>query len=234
MEASGNLHVVDRNVLSERAYHQLRNSILRGRTRPGTKLIVRILAEEMGLSPTPIKAALTSLEAEGLVESVPYKGFFVPRFTRQDVDEIYTLREVLEGLAAYLTTLRATEEIVLDLGKSLELQHASIESDNLEAYGDHDIAFHKILVKASGNSRLIQVLDSIQGQIRLMVGSSIRGPRRFQQVLQEHKVILQAVKDTDGKRAEVAMRTHIRNVREALMAHVQNFDLESSSDGTDE
>ena len=102
---------INRNVLSKQAYSILRSIILNDQLPAGSQLVVRTLSEKLELSPTPIKSALTALEKEGLVESIPYRGFFVPQLNKEDIFEIYSLREVLEGLAAKLVAQKVTSEL---------------------------------------------------------------------------------------------------------------------------
>src|SRR2546426_4872076 len=113
---------VTNTTLSLEAYRALRSSILNRRLPLGSKLLVRALAEEQGLSPTPIKEALAVLAKEGLVVAVPHRGYFIPRLSPQDIEEIYSLREVVEGLAARLAAERGTQQLVERLQNLLDRQ----------------------------------------------------------------------------------------------------------------
>lgn len=107
-----------RLTLQAEAYRVLRSAIIDRRIPAGTKLLVRTLAEQLDLSPTPIKGALAALEREGLVTAVPHRGHFVTQISARDIEEIYALREVVDGLAARLAAQAADDRIVRRL-KSL-------------------------------------------------------------------------------------------------------------------
>ena len=228
---------VSRTVLSREAYHRLRALIISGELQAGAQLVVRPLAEKFRLSPTPIKAALAALEREGLVEATPHRGFFVPQLGVKDVREIYALREVLDGLAARLTVenLNAGTSdtgVVEELSKLLESQRESVARGNLDAYRTLDAAFHRVLRRASRNERLVNTAESVHAQVDLLIVSSVRGPKRFGEVLAEHAAVLGAVKSGDAEGAEGAMRAHIRNAGDALLKHQQRASQEASRDSS--
>ena len=207
---------ISRNVLSNQAYTVLRSAILSGQLVAGSQLVVRALSEELDLSPTPIKSALTALEKEGLVKSVPYRGFFVPQLDSEDIFEIYSLREVLEGLAARLAAQKATDELEIHLKSFLKKQQEAFASNDLEAYGDIDLGFHKSIWQASEHKRLIQTAESIHGQVRLLIVDSAITTARQEEVLAEHKAIFQAIIQRDPEAAEYCARRHIRNIYKSL------------------
>jgi len=210
------LGTVKKTKLSEEAYKILRKAILSRRYLPGTRLLVRELAESLGLSPTPIKEALAALEKEGLIRAIPHKGYQVPLLNLEDVREIYELREVLEGLAARLATLKGDPRLGTLLAKILEEQEQAVQQQDLEAYGDLDLAFHRTLWEASSNQRLQQVAENLDGQIRLLISTSAAVPGRLPKSLAEHRFILEKIQKGDAQGAEVAMREHVLKAWRAL------------------
>jgi DNA-binding GntR family transcriptional regulator len=211
---------VGQTTLSREAYRALRTAILERRLPAGRKLVVRVLAEELGLSPTPIKEALAALEREGLVVAVPHRGYHVPRITAHDIEELYALREVVEGLAAARAAERADGALVVQLDRLLTRQRAHVRQGDIQHYGDLDLAFHQLLREASGNARLARVAESFNGQIRLLFGTSAQLPGRLQSSLQEHVGIVRAVKAGDPGAAEAAMRHHVKQAGIALLAYL--------------
>ncbi|MBI5813722.1 MAG: GntR family transcriptional regulator [Meiothermus silvanus] len=205
-----------RTTLNREAYKALRRAILGRKLPPGRKLIVRVLAEELGLSPTPIKEALSALEREGLVVAVPHRGYFVLEPTLEDVREIYRLREVLEGLAARLAVENNGKILPRKLEKVLQRQRKAAEQGDIESYGDLDLSFHRTLWEAASNKRLLAVAETIDGQIRLLINSSAAIPGRLPSSLAEHEAILQAVAAHDPDSAEAAMREHVQQAGRAL------------------
>lgn len=214
-------HAIGRTTLSKEAYRAMRSAILNRRLVPGQKLVVRVLSEELGLSPTPIKEALAALEREGLVAAVPHRGYFIPRITLHDIEELYALREVIEGLAARLAAGRADRGLAASLERLLSRQRAAVRRGDVEEYGDLDLAFHRSLREASGNRRLSRVGDSFGGQIRLLISTSAKLPGRLSASLQEHIAVVEAVRRGDPAAAEASMRRHVREAGVALAAHLR-------------
>ncbi len=213
-------HLIGRTTLSREAYRALRTAILDRRFPPGAKLVVRVLAEDLGLSPTPIKEALAALEREGLVVAVPHRGYHVPRIALQDVEELYALREVVEGLAARLAAQQATERVHAQLNRLLARQRTCAGTGDVERYGDLDLAFHRCLREAAGSGRLARVAEAFDGQIRMLISTSAKLPGRLPASLREHVAIARAVRAEDAAAAEAAMRHHVRQARVALRAHL--------------
>src|SRR5262245_52967838 len=150
------------------AYGELRRAILSGRLASGSHVSVRPLCEEFGLSATPVKAALTALEREGFLVLHTHRGFFVPEVDREDMQELYELREVLDGIAARrAAALPARGELVARLRELQEAQTATVAAHDLSGYGDLDVAFHQLILEAAGNGRLQHVAENMIGQLRL-------------------------------------------------------------------
>lgn len=214
--------MLTRTTLNREAYKALRRAILGRKLPPGRKLVVRVLAEELGLSPTPIKEALAALEREGLVQAIPHRGYFVSNPSPEDIREIYSLREVLEGLAARLAVENNGKTLPKQLEKILAQQRKAAQAGDLEAYGDLDLEFHKTLWEASRNKRLLAVAETIDGQIRLLINSSAVIPGRLPLSLAEHEAVLEAVSRYDAEAAEAAMRAHVQRAKEALTRFFQS------------
>lgn len=213
-------HTLQRTTLNREAYKTLRQAIL-GRTIPsGQKLVVRVLAEQLGLSPTPVKEALSALEREGLVVAIPHRGYFVLEPTLEDIREIYNLREVLEGLAARLAVANDGQALVPKLEKLLTKQRKAADKGDLESYGDLDLAFHRTFWEAAHNRRLLATAETIDGQIRMLINSSAAIPGRLVGSRAEHEAVMSAVRGKDPEAAEAAMRTHVRNAGRALEAYL--------------
>ncbi len=212
---------IGRTTLAREAYRALRSAILDRRLPAGRKLVVRVLAEDLGLSPTPVKEALAALEREGLVVAIPHRGYHVPHITLHDVEELYALREVIEGLAASRAAVKINERLAAQLDRLLERQRICVRDRDMQHYGDLDLAFHHLLRASSGNARLARVAESFNGQIRLLISTSAQLPGRLASSLQEHVAIVRAVKTGDSQAAEAAMRHHVRQAGIALLAYLE-------------
>jgi DNA-binding GntR family transcriptional regulator len=199
------------------AYRELRQAILRGRLAPGSHVTVRPLCEEFGLSATPVKAALTALEREGFLVLHPHRGFFVPEVDREDMRELYELREVLDGIAARrAAALPSRETLVSRLTALVAEQKTEVAAGNLAGYGDLDVLFHQEILTAAGNGRLRQVAENMIGQLRLGRATSARVPGRPAAALVEHEEIVAAIAAGQPPQAERLARRHVRKSANAL------------------
>ncbi|QXE33850.1 GntR family transcriptional regulator [Streptomyces sp. GMY02] len=213
---------VPRNTLLNAAYDHLRAAILEGSLTPGSRVTVRPLTEQLGLSPTPIKAALAALEREGFLIAVPHRGYFVPEATTDDLLELYELREALDGIAARRTAGAPDHDrIAAELSQLLERQREAIEADNLHAYGELDLAFHRLIWESSGNRRLIPIAENLIAQVRLGNRLSARAPGRLPVAIDEHEAILEAIRKGDPRAAERHIRRHVREAGQALQRYLK-------------
>ncbi len=185
--------------------------IIGGELLPGSKVVVRPLTDRLRLSPTPIKSALAALERDGFLVAVAHRGFFVPEVGLSDMDEIYELREVLDGTAARRVAAAPDHaQFVEDVLTPLhEKQSAQLAKGDLVGYRDADLKFHRAIWQASGNARLAQVADNLGGQIRLAWAT--RAPATAPRALREHKAIMQALAAGDVRKADRTSRVHVRN-----------------------
>lgn len=208
---------VSQRTLSNQAYDEIRAAILAGRLRPGSKVVVRPLAEKLGLSPTPVKAALTALEREGFLLARPHRGFFVPETSSADMREIYELREVIDGIAARNAARQADRNNYLaKLEKLYARQQTLVAKGDLSRYSDLDLLFHQTIWQESGNRRLAQVAGNLLGQVRAGSGGSSRVPGRLPVALDEHQALISALRTGDPARAERLARAHVRLSGRAL------------------
>ncbi|MFF3752417.1 GntR family transcriptional regulator [Streptomyces sp. NPDC002018] len=212
---------VPRHTLLNAAYDHLRAAILEGSLTPGSRVTVRPLTEQLGLSPTPIKAALAALEREGFLIAVPHRGYFVPEFTTDDLLELYELREALDGIAARRTAGAPNhDQIAAQLDRLLEKQRKAIEANNLHSYGELDLAFHRLIWEGSGSRRLIPIAENLIAQVRLGNRLSARAPGRLPVAIEEHEAILEAIRKGDPRAAERHIRLHVREAGHALQRYL--------------
>ena len=209
-----------RTVLSDQAYNSLRSAILTGHISLGSQLVVRELSESMDLSPTPIKTALTTLEREGLVVSIPYKGFFVPNYTIKDVLELYSVREAIERKIARLAAMRISRLELHDLENLLEqqLEHAIADTSRV------DLQFHRIIAEASDNQRLIDISQGLHDQLQLFFASISPTTSRFEESYKEHLQVFEALVAKDPDASEQATWQHNYNATTAFLIQQDQAD----------
>jgi DNA-binding GntR family transcriptional regulator len=207
---------VKRTTLSEGAYEAIRRKILTGVLTPSSKLVVATLANGLNLSATPINEALAALEREGLVTYLPHRGYFVSSVTPENVEEVYSVREVFELMAVRLAAQKADQATVERLGAILREAEQSIPLGDTTTFADLDLEFHRVIWTSTDNSLAIRIGELIGGQIRLLVATTARAPGRFRGAFEEHCEVYRAIKNKNPAAAVAAMRKHIRTAKLAL------------------
>ncbi|HHX22609.1 MAG: GntR family transcriptional regulator [Tepidanaerobacteraceae bacterium] len=195
--------------LRELVFAAMREAIVKGELKPGERLMEVQLAEEMGVSRTPVREAIRKLELEGLVVMVPRKGAYVAGLTLKDAANVFEIRGSLEGLAAALAAERITEEEINDLDRVLEDIAKAGEKGDVDTIIKKDMEFHQKLFSATRNERLAQIISNLKEQIDRFRIKSFTNPKRLKSVILEHKKILDAIKNGDAENAEKLARDHI-------------------------
>lgn len=189
----------------------LRQRILDGKYKTGDSLIETRLAEELGVSRTPIREAIRQLELEGLVESIPNKGVIVKGITEQDIEDIYTIRRVLEGLAARWAVEKITDSELEKLKDNFELMEFYTSKDDLDQVAKLNTSFHEIIFNATKSNVLKHILTDFQYYVQWARYKSLKSPGRSQKALEEHRKILDAFIRRDVDDAERLVTEHIVN-----------------------
>jgi DNA-binding GntR family transcriptional regulator len=204
----------DRRKVTDWVYEELKSAIVDLRLAPGDPLREATLADQLGVSKTPIREALTRLEQEGLVETTSFKGAVVTGYSRQDLLEIYELRELLENAAA-----RTAAESMADVDRD-RLDRICRESRKLKK--NHDAAglaalisaFDDVLFEQVRNSRIRALIENLRAHLTRIGHLTAEIPGRIEASVDEHEKIVQAIAARDPEQAEQQMREHIRSVRD--------------------
>lgn len=206
---------------TEQIYRLLRKRILEGKLTPGSRLIERKLAEELNVSKTPVREALVRLDKDGLLDGEVHRGLWVAELTEEEAREIYDLREMLEGLAAREAAKRINQQECRKFTSFVEEFEMHYNRKNFTSYSDTDIKFHNFLIEISANQRLYHLVSHLRAQSRLLMTTSVNLPGRAEASLSEHKSIIQAVVSHNDDLAEKYAREHIRNVKNAVLNHLE-------------
>ncbi|AGA67625.1 transcriptional regulator [Desulfitobacterium dichloroeliminans LMG P-21439] len=193
--------------LREIVFESLREAIINGVLEPGERLMEIQLADEMGVSRTPVREAIRKLELENFVVMIPRKGAYVAGVSHKDVADVFEIRSALEGLAAGLAAERATDEEIEQMERFL-LYHEG-EEMSLEQIVTSDTGFHALVYKASRNERLVQILDNLREQIQRFRATSLSVPGRLKDAIDEHRGIVEALARHDVEEAQVLANAHI-------------------------
>ncbi len=201
----------------DRVYTALKQAILKERLAPGTRLDETKIASDLAVSRTPVREALRLLAAEGLVVLVPHKGAYVARLSVRDAQELYEVREALEGMGARLAAPRGDPVVLAALEYTLSQYAEAVRREDWPQIMRLDTKFHETIARASRNRRLMSAVRIYREQLRLLRQKSVAIPGRPRRSLQEMQAILDALRLRDPEVAERAMRAHIRSVREDVL-----------------
>ncbi|MGI6038371.1 MAG: GntR family transcriptional regulator [Limnochordia bacterium] len=199
--------------LKDQVYHWLRQRIITWDLRPGELLSEKMVADELGLSRTPVREALQRLQQQGLVKVIPRRGVVVSDISIADLREIFQLREAIESYAVWLVT----PTISLEELKAL-IPQEPVEETQRDRWLEQDCAFHNFLVEQTGNARMGQILADLNAHIQRFRVFILDQPGRMREVFLEHHHIVDAISQRDPDRAAACMRDHIRKAREVGLA----------------
>lgn len=203
--------------LREIVFETLREAILTGQLKAGERLMEVQLAEEMGVSRTPVREAIRKLELEGLVVMIPRKGAYVADISTKDIADVFEIRSALEALAAALACERITEDELEELERLLVKIAECAEKNDLETLVQLDTQFHDILYRASRNDRLVQIINNLREHIQRFRTSSLATPGRMRETVEEHKALVEAISSRNVELAQRLAQEHIENAENRLL-----------------
>ncbi len=195
--------------LRNKVFKYIKAQIINGRYIPGESLVESKLAEELGVSRTPIREAIRLLELEGLVETTPNKGAVVLGISPKDVEDIYAIRILVEGLAARWAAERMGPADKKELKKVLELMEFYAQKGDLDEVAELDMKFHQIIYESSGSKILNLTLSNLHQYVQLARLESLKVPSRISKTMAEHYAILESFLDGDPDKAEKVLTEHV-------------------------
>ena len=209
-----------------KAYAALKNVIVGMdiyRSRSDIRLDERQLAQDFGISRTPVREAMAQLEREGFVRSVPRRGVYVVRKTKKEVIELITAWAALEGMAARLITQNASADVT-----SLRDMFATFVDGELRAhldeYSEVNIEFHQSIIRMSGNSVLIDLAENLFTHMRMIRRKTIVERDRVDRSIRDHMNIIEALEARDTARAEALVRDHALGLAEHVAQYADYLD----------
>ena len=207
--------------LRDVVFKTLRQGILTGELKPGERLMEIHLANKLGVSRTPIREAIRKLELEGLVTMIPRRGAEVAQITEKSMKDVLEVRKVLDDLSVELACERITEE-----EKEL-LKNACIDFEEAVKTGDFakiaktDVAFHDIIVAATRNIRLSQMVNNLAEQMYRYRFEYIKDSSQHARLVQEHEEIYQGIVEGNKEKALAAIEAHIDNQEIAVLNQIR-------------
>jgi DNA-binding GntR family transcriptional regulator len=215
---------IENTNLRDQTYDIIKNMIILREIEPGKKINEEHIAKEIQVSRTPIREALCRLENEGIVTIIPRRGAFVSDLTETNVREILLIREVLEGLVVRLAVENMDAKTLQKLSKAIEKVSSIPEEDrDLINYTRSEIDFHSILLNASNNQMLKNMMDMVNAHLQIIRLRTVVIPERAKKTVKEHQQILKAIEKRDADSAEELMRKHVCSVREVALRNIESI-----------
>ena len=203
--------------LRETVCEALRDAIRRGILEPGERLMEVQLAEELGISRTPVREAIRKLEQEGYVIMMPRRGTYVSSVSVHDVKEIFEIRSALESLSTGLAAIRIEPEELEKLRALLAELEGHIERKDIDKIVATDVEFHGLLYQVSRNDRLVAIISNLKEQLARFRTLSMSYPGRLQETLEEHRAMVEAIAAGDVEAARDAAERHMERAEETLL-----------------
>jgi DNA-binding GntR family transcriptional regulator len=188
------------------------------------RLDERSLAEEFGISRTPVREAMAQLEREGFVRSVPRRGVYVVRKTKREVIELITAWAALESMAARLITENASSEEIAALRRMFATFENGEVGVHLDEYSEINIEFHQTIVRLSRNTVLVQLAENLFSHMRMIRRKTIGEKDRADRSIRDHMHIIEALEARDIVRAETLVRDHALGLAEHVAKYADYLD----------
>jgi DNA-binding GntR family transcriptional regulator len=195
--------------LSDRVHQLLRDQIVTGAIEPGARLRVEALAQQLGISSTPIRDALNRLEKDGLISKNPYQGAVVRVFDESEIHDLYELRAGLECIAVRLACLRITEDEVAWLRQHQKVGQTALAEGDMEVYRVYNQDYHSAILKAARNAQLTSVMEGVLLQFHMLTAQTIRVAGRPERAIQEHAQIIDFIEQRKTVEAVKLMEHHV-------------------------
>jgi len=222
MDNLNKLNLDEYKPLRDVVFENLREAILEGKLKPGQRLMEVQLAEQLGVSRTPVREAIRKLELEGLVVMLPRKGAYVANMSLKDVIDVLEIRSSLEGLAASLAAERINPDDIKKLEKiAKEFEDLTIASD-VDTLLKKDVEFHECIFKATNNKKLHQLINSLWEQVYRFRVTYISDYDSSLSIVNEHKLILDAIKKGDNELAKKYATEHIEKAEQFMIERAMN------------
>lgn len=209
--------VSDKYSLRGRVFHKIREDILSGKYKQNEELREATIGEELGVSRTPVREAFRQLELEGLLTIIPNKGAYVTGITAKDVQDIYMIRSLLEGLCVRWVTENISKELMEELEENIYLSEYHEEKGHLEQIAILDNRFHEILYDACESKMLEHLLRDFHQYVYRVRKLTLANVTRGRESTSEHKQIVEAIKEKDAARAESLANAHILRAYENML-----------------
>lgn len=218
MTTNNSLSHLNNKPLREQVVDALRDAIVQGEFKPGQTLVETDLANQLGVSRAPVREALQILNGEGLLETVPYRGTTVRRLTKSDIEELYSLRSVLEVFAVRRIIAHKRPEDIKVLRAHFQDMLETADKGDLRKINDIDRSFHTTLIELSGHSMLISIWSSVTLRVRQVMALLNELNADMKQIAYNHLPLIEAIEAGDEAKATELIAQHIAATGELIAA----------------
>ena len=218
-----NLDLQNHRPLREIVYEELKRQILVGEIAPGTRMMEVELAEDMGVSRTPVREAIRKLEKEGLVTIEPRRGAYASDISIKDMVDVLEVRQMLEGMAASMAAQKVTEEEKIDFVEANSAYKNAVKKGNIEEIIRYDELFHQLIVSYSGNKTLNQLLSQVQELALRFRYIYYDDFSRYENMPVEHEEIEEAIISGDTQKAKVVAEEHVERLKKFVIDEGKNL-----------
>jgi DNA-binding GntR family transcriptional regulator len=201
----------DYELLNQKVYRLLKESIIKGFLEPGTKLLENKIAEEKHVSRTPVREAMQKLAAEGFVKMIPNQTMVVTEVSFEDIKEVLQIRGVLEGLAARIAAKKINRQEIDELEKIVTQMDLYATKKDLLSYCKLSDEFHDFILNICGNKRIIQIRDNLSSFIYRFRIKSLSVPGRLKCSFEEHRKIMESLKKHSSEEVDRLSQIHMEN-----------------------
>ncbi|MCA9916153.1 MAG: GntR family transcriptional regulator, partial [Anaerolineae bacterium] len=218
-DSLNSLHQLKSQSLRERILDVLRDAILSGELKPGQSLVETDLAAQLGVSRAPLREAIQTLNNEGLVETIPYHGTSVRILSKIDIEELYSLRSVLEAFAIQRLIMLDKTENLEQLQAIYEEMLAAADADDLKQVSEIDRVFHDALIAMSEHSLLQSTWNSVALRVRQVMALRNMRNADIKQIAYNHLPSIEAIRDCDVLRATALIQEHVASAGDLIVGN---------------
>lgn len=219
MDSLTKLNLDNYKPLRDVVFENLRSTILEGKLKSGQRLMEVQLAEQLGVSRTPVREAIRKLELEGLVVMLPRKGAYVANISVKDLMDVLEIRASLEGLGASLAAERRNDEDIKNL-EELEVEfEEAVRTQNIDMLLKKDIEFHECIFKAANNKKLEKMINTLWEQVQRFRITYVSDSNASLSLIDEHQSILNAIKEGNIADAKKFAIEHIEKAEQFMLEH---------------
>jgi DNA-binding GntR family transcriptional regulator len=217
---SGGIKVSKRKSLREEVYESLKKSILHGKLKGGQRLIEETLADQIGISRTPVREAFHKLERDDLVTKLPKGGFAVKEFSKEDVNEIFGIRSALESYAAYLVTLHISPEKISQLEKKVKELEDALQKGEDEKVVQLNTEFHDLIYKSCRSKKLLEMICNFRDYFYRYRSFLLQTEKGMNYSIEDHRRMLEAMKKKNPRLVERLVRKHLERGKELILKEI--------------